>query len=133
MESFLDSGAARSVCPRQHCEQFGLQPPEETDQLGFQTATGKNVTNIGTRTVKGTTKSGSGVSMKYAVADIQVPLDSVSQMCDAGATVTFTATGGWVTLPTGERLEFSRKGGTYIRETWVERHPASGSFTRRDP
>ena len=35
-----------------------------------------------------------GVNMKYAVADVTVPLDSVSQLCDAGNTVVFTAKGG---------------------------------------
>ena len=36
--------------------------------------------------------------MRYAVADIAVPLDIVSQMCDAGATVVFNARGGYVIL-----------------------------------
>ena len=127
VESFLDSGAARSVCPMQHCEQFPIVRTGSPEELeGFQTATGKRVPNLGSRTVVGKTSSGEGVSMKYAVANIQVPLDSVSQMCDAGAVVTFTSTGGWIDLPSSERLHFKRRDNTYYRETWIERSPFTG-------
>ena len=63
--------------------------------------------------MRGKDAKGAGVSMRYAVADIAVALDSVSQICDSGATVAFTATGGWIDLPTSERLEFRRRGDTY--------------------
>ena len=127
VESFLDSGAARSVCPRTHCEQFPIyKTGSPAEQEGFQTATGKRVPNEGSRTVVGKSSDGAGVSMKYAVANIQVPLDSVSQMCDAGAVVTFTSSGGWIDLPSSERLTFKRRGDTYYRETWVQRTPFNG-------
>ena len=34
--------------------------------------------------------------MKYSIADIAVALDSVSQICDRGATVIFKRTGGHI-------------------------------------
>ena len=38
LESFLDSGAARSVCPRTHGDQFGIVPTEASKQnKGFRT------------------------------------------------------------------------------------------------
>ena len=99
----------------------------------FQTATGKQVANIGSRRVQGRTEHGSTISMNYAVADIAVPLDSVSQICDAGATVTFTKSGGWIDLPNTERLEFHRKDNTYVRRVWVALKPFSGPVQPQDP
>ena len=71
--------------------------------------------------------------MKYAVADIAVALDSVSQMCDAGATVVFTAAGGYIELSNKERITFKRRGDTYYREAWVPRHPDAAPFTGQGP
>ena len=67
--------------------------------------------------------------MKYAVADIAVALDSVSQICDSGATVVFGKAGGHIEMPDGSRETFERVGDTYIRTTVVERSP---DFTRPD-
>ena len=58
--------------------------------------------------------------MTYAVADVTSPLDSVAQMCDQGATVVFTRTGGYVASPKGKVL-FERRGDSYIRKTWIHR------------
>ena len=80
--------------------------------------------------VVGKTDTGKGITMKYAVADISVPLDSISQICDAGATVLFTATGGSINMPSGEKLPFERRGDTYFRRMWVERNPTESPFTR---
>ena len=86
--SYVDSGAARSVCPKQFGQQF---PTVATDASrrkdGFQTATGKKVYNQGARAVRGETAGGKTISMNYAVADVAVALDSVSQICDSGASV----------------------------------------------
>ena len=70
--------------------------------------------------MKGYTTPGSPFSMHYNVADIEVALDSVSQICDSGATVTFTRSGGYITRPSGERTTFVRDGDTYLREMWVK-------------
>ena len=95
LKSYVDSGAARSVCPTGFGEQFGLiQTPGSRNGEGFKTATGKRVSNKGGRTIVGHTDFGTSVSMKYAVADINVALDSVSQICDTGAQVVFRKTGG---------------------------------------
>ena len=69
--------------------------------------------------------------MKYSVADISVPLDSISQICDAVASVTFNADGGWIELPDKERLVFHREGDTYCRKMWVDREPQSTPFNRQ--
>ena len=58
--------------------------------------------------------------MRYAVADIAVPLESVAQICDSGATVTFDKRGGRIDGPNGVIL-FAREGDTYVRKTWIKR------------
>ena len=61
--------------------------------------------------------------MNYAVADISVALDSVSQICDRDATVVFQKHGGYIMDSTGEKHTFERQGDTYIREVWVDAEP----------
>ena len=95
MTSLLDSGAARSVCPTHFCGHLPAQESAESrrGQL-FRTAGGELMQNRGERVVRGYTAEYQPVGMKYAVTDVQVPLDSISQICDGGTTVTFTKTGG---------------------------------------
>ena len=131
LRSYVDSGAARSVCGRTFGAQFGLEKTASAARGdGFQTATGKKVSSLGGRTIRGTTASGEEVSMQYAVADIAVALDSVSQICDSGATVTFTATGGRIERSGQPTIEFPRVGDTYMRTVLVDKEP---SFTRPGP
>ena len=116
----MDSGAARSVCPRKFGEKFGLAATAESRRGDtFLTATGKPVANLGGRTVAGVTASGKNISMRYAVADVAVALDSVSQICDSGASVHFDKFGGWIEDAAGMITPFERRGDTYVRSTWM--------------
>ena len=76
------------------------------------------------------TGDGELLSMKYAVADVSMPLDSVSQICDTGAQVLFTKWGGYIMRPTG-RVDFKRVNDTYVRSTWVRR-PRKGKKTTNE-
>ena len=109
------------MCPRTHGKQFGLM---ETDasrrQDGFRTATGRRVINRGARNIVGTDESGKTSSMCYAVADVSVALDSVSQICDKNATVIFRKDGGCIIDASGAEHPFARDGDTYVRRVWVE-------------
>ena len=59
LQSYVDSGAARSVCPLSHGTQFGIQDtPGSLAKEAFITATGKRVPNQGGRIVKGRTSTG---------------------------------------------------------------------------
>ena len=119
MTTNIDSGAARSVCPVDFCPQVEVkETPESKRNEHFRTATGSRVRNEGCKSIKGVTEDGYNVLMKYAVADIAVPLESVSQICDSGATVTFTARGGEIRGAMGV-IPFVRQGDTYVRKTWV--------------
>ena len=61
------------------------------------------------------------MEMSYAVADVAVALDSVSQICDQGAEVTFTKTGGHIKNKNGDVTAFARVGDTYVRDVWIPR------------
>ena len=67
--------------------------------------------------------------MRYLVAPVRIPLDSVSQICDTGATVTFHQTGGVINNPDGSVTKFGRDKNTYVREMWVERQPKEEQVT----
>ena len=69
--------------------------------------------------MEGQDEHGTTLSMKYAVADITVALDSVSQICDSGAKVVFEKHGGYVLTPAGTQIPFGRKDDTYFRTVWV--------------
>ena len=81
LKSYVDSGAARSVCSRKFGEHFGIVPTAGSHRGdGFLTATGKKVVCLGGRRVAGENEQGKTISMNYAVTDINVALDSVSQI-----------------------------------------------------
>ena len=71
----------------------------------------------------GKSKTGKDISMEYAVADIGVALDSVSQICDTGTTVTFEKSGGVIRQGNGNEERFDRVGDTYVRTVVVDREP----------
>ena len=98
--------------------------PASENQQHFRTADGTEIRNEGDRRVLGYTDTGRGIDMRYAVADVTVPLDSVSQLCDAGNTVVFTAK-GWIIGQAGDKIDFVRHRDTYLRRTWVRRPKAS--------
>ena len=63
--------------------------------------------------------------MNYSVADVSVALDSISQICDSGATVVFNKHGGYIERPDGRKTTFKRDRDTYIREVWIPTAPGS--------
>ena len=77
--------------------------------------------------------------MRYAVANVTVALDSISQICDTGATVTFTKHGGVIVQPDGNKIPFQRERDTYTRQVWVtppepqEPKQPETPFPRQDP
>ena len=81
VESIVDSGAARSVCPIHFCDNFGTQKPPNGVVEHFKTATGARVPNEGRRTIKACGDDGSVLSTTYSVADIAVPPSIRSAKC----------------------------------------------------
>ena len=118
----IDSGAARSVCPVNTCSQYSVSQSHD-GPTHFRTATGDRVTNQGLRQLEGVSDEGTALSLKYYVAEVSTPLDSVSQICDKGNIVVFTKNGGYICGPRG-RMAFKRQNDTYVRNTWVKRNPS---------
>ena len=134
LSSYVDSGSARSVCPRIFGAQFPVVTTGKSQRgEGFQTATGKRVQNLGGRKITGKTSTGENISMGYAVADVAVALDSVSQICDSGATVVFRKDGGYIQRPDGQRTEFRREHDTYVRDVWVPTTPPATATGATEP
>ena len=119
IESMVDSGAARSVCPVTMCEHEGVMSAHNGPEY-FRTATGDRVKNIGLRKLHGTAENGTELTLAYNVAEVSSPLDSVSQICDKGNVVVFTQGGGYICGPHG-KLAFKRRNDTYVRTTWVRK------------
>ena len=68
---------------------------------------------------------GRACQLKYQMADVTRPLNSVSEICDAGGVegqhVVFGRYGGCIiNLDTGRRTPFSREEGIYILDTWTK-------------
>ena len=121
VNTFMDSGAARSVCPLTFCDEVPITASEGSRSgEQFRTASGTRLLNRGDRVIKGQGPNGEMLAMRYAVADVAMALDSVSQICDTGAQVLFTKWGGYILGPAG-RVDFTRVGDTYVRTTWVKR------------
>ena len=119
IESVVDSGAARSVCP------VAMYPNEGTMRSHngprtFKVANGTVIPNYGIRQFEGVTDEGHSLELNYNVTEVSNPLDSVSQICDKGNIVVFTKDGGYICGPRG-KLGFTRKQDTYVRKTWIKK------------
>ena len=130
IESLVDSGAARSVCPTAMCADIAPLTTHQGPRY-FRTATGDRIPNQGIRRIRGVTETGRNLAMQYNVAAVDSPLDSVSQICDRGNIVVFTSKGGYICGERG-RIAFQRKNDTYHRTTWVRR-PRRSQEARRHP
>ena len=83
--------------------------------------------------IEGLTHEGRKIRMNYTVAPVRMPLDSVSQICDSGATVVFTKTGGTIIDSSGAETRFFRDKDTYVREMWIPADPRSSSSVTASP
>ena len=76
-------------------------------------------------------EGGTECQMKYQVADVNRPLNSISEICDAGQdgqVVIFGRAGGAVlNLTTGEQTPFRRKEGIYVLDAWVKPRTVAAS------
>ena len=137
VKSIMDTGCAKSVAPPSLASHIPIMATEDSKRgAEFQTAGGGKLANQGSRVIPAFTGEWQPVDMTYAVADVVKPLNAVSQICDRGNEVTFTATGGYIwNRETNNVVEFPRERGVYVLETWVQMPldaaRASG-FTRQE-
>ena len=93
--------------------------------------------NKGEQHILGLTTSYQKAKMRYQVAEVSRPLNSVGETCDRNNLVIFSASGGCVlSLETGAVTEFDRRGGLYTMDFWVPNPGSSAAaaaagFTRQ--
>ena len=93
----------------------------------FAAANGDPIENRGQMTLNLTTTTGHPIQSVFQVCEVSRPLWSVSKICDAGCSVTFTSKGASVKHDgTGKELcTFERKRGLYVASLPLSK-PADG-------
>jgi len=138
VKGVMDSGASESVAPPGLCPHYKVLPsPGSIAGQNYVSAGEEVIPNLGEQYLNILTDGGTEGVAKYQVADVVRPLNSVSEICDAGGpqgqTVVFGRNGGYVwNHDTGKYTEFSREDGVYTLEFWVK-PPGSeaGGFQRQ--
>ena len=137
MKAVMDSGASESVSHPSLCPDYDVVPSEGS-KVGqkYVSASGDEIENLGEQLIEIVTDDGISGQMKYQSADVTRPLNSISEMCDAGGEdgqyVIFSKWGGVVlNLETGRRIPFQREEGIYTLNVWVKPKPneATAGFT----
>ena len=78
------------------------------------------------------TNEGYRCNATYQIADIERPLMAVGKVCDQNNEVIFRQHGGTIkNLTTGTEINFERKNGVYILETWVMKGESTSPFMRQ--
>ena len=68
------------------------------------------------------------MAMTYTVAPVRIALDSISQMCDGGAEITFKKNGGFIRNPDDTITEFQRVDNAYVRDIWIDAQEDQTAF-----
>jgi hypothetical protein len=109
------------------CPQY-LVVPSAGAKAGqsYTSAAGDEIPNLGEQFLPVVTEDGRETVSRYQSAEVSRPLDSVSEICDAGGTedgqlVIFSKYGGVIlNLSSWRRTAFERKGGIYTLGKWVK-------------
>ena len=85
-------------------------------------ANGEPLPNLGEKVLKGVDKEGNELAVRYQIADVTQPLNSISEICDTGARVVFGSGGGFVYhLKDGGVTPFRRSGKLYELDHWIRK------------
>jgi len=122
----MDSGASESVAHPSMCTQYAVT--ESAGSMAGQkyvSASGDVIPNLGEQLLDIETDEGMSTQIRYQSADVSRPLNSVSEICDAGGEdgqyVVFSRYGGVImNMETGRRTPFSRVDGIYELGLWVK-------------
>ena len=135
----MDSGATESVAPPDLCPHYAVTPsPMSIAGGNYVSASDDLIPNLGEQVLDVETLDGREGQVKYQIADVARPLNSVSEICDAGGVngqhVIFGRWGGAIiNLDTGRQVPFPREDGIYNLEFWVKPRggdPAASVFPR---
>ena len=132
MECIVDSGAFRTVGPKEVAEEVPIEVTAGAKEgETFTAANGSPIKYYGNRKLQGVEDDGMPIAMEIAVADVRKVLASVGAMCDAGNRVIFEKHGGVIySLKTGRKLKMPRKAcGNYTFNTWMKKGETRGRKT----
>ena len=136
IKGVMDSGASESVAPPQLCPHIPVVPSKGSLAGQEYTSASKDIIyNLGEQVVDAVTESGRSTKLKYQIAEVSRPLNSISEICDAGGDqgqmVVFGRSGGAVVnLTTGEQTPFQREEGIYCLDVWTKL-PEDTGFPRQ--
>ena len=124
----MDSGASESVAPPSMAPQYPVTPSQGSlvgQQYMAANAGGDPIDNLGEKVLDIVMEDGRESTIKYQVADVHRPLNSISEICDAGGdygqVVVFGRAGGAIlNLETGVQTPFNREDGVYTMGVWVK-------------
>lgn len=128
----MDSGASEGVAPPSMCPHYEIKPSVGSMAgQNYVSASDDLIPNLGEQVLNAETMDGRSCQLKYQMAEVTRPLNSVSEICDAGGPrgqhVVFGRNGGAIiNLDTGMHTPFNREEGIYILETWVKPPGDSG-------
>ena len=135
MKSVMDSGASESVASPLMFPDYEVRPSAGSRRgQEYTAANGENIPNLGEQVLSVVMEDGREGNIKYQSCDVSRPLNSVSEICDAGGEqgqiVVFNKWGGEIYNPqTGRSRPFQREDGIYTLQMWVRPNKPSG-FTR---
>jgi hypothetical protein len=129
IKGVMDSGASESVAHPSMCPQYRVKPSAGSNAgQKYVSASGDVIANLGEQLLDAETDDGMSSRIRYQSADVSRPLNSVSEICDAGGTdgqyVVFSKYGGVImNLETGRRTPFERVDGIYELGLWIKPPP----------
>ena len=121
VKTVMDSGCSESVCPPTLAPDYPV-----TDSAGslrgqhYIAASDHRIPNLGEHFFNIVTEDGLDSKLKYQVAEVSRPLNSVSDICDNGNRVLFGSSGGVIyNVESGRETYFTREEGNYILKFWI--------------
>ena len=127
IKGIMDSGASESVAHPGMTPEYEVQesPGSKAGQK-YTCANGETIENLGEKILDVVMDDGVETTIKYQACDVKKPLNSVSEICDAGDPengqyVIFSKWGGAIVNPTtGRHVPFERELGVYTMGMWVK-------------
>ena len=126
LKGVMDSGASESVAPPDLAPQYPItSSPGSLAGQEYVSASNDSIPNLGEKLLEIVTEDGREKTIKYQIAEVSRPLNSISEICDAGGehgqVLVFGRSGGAIyNLETGEHTPFNQEDGVYCMDVWVE-------------
>ena len=126
LKGVMDPGASESVAPPSMAPHYEItsSPGLRAGQI-YTSASNNDIENMGEQVLEVVMEDGRASTVKCQIADVSRPLNSISEICDAGGpsgqVVVFGRNGdATLKLQTGQQTPFQREDGVYVVEVWVK-------------